>query len=137
MPRKLRYQKLKAKALANPTFAAEWKASRRKERKAPWYADMPADKKKAYIRRGQLKKSGWNAQTFAAAKESQGGRCAICGEVPKTLQGCAEGLVGDHKHVKPPQPRGLLCNSCNSVLGFAKDSPVICEAAANYLRKYS
>jgi len=59
----------------------------------------------------------------------QGGLCAICNIKPdKTL--CV-----DHCH-ETGQVRGLLCNSCNSMLGFSKDSPRRLEAGAVYLRAF-
>ena len=38
----------------------------------------------------------------------------------------------DHDH-KSKQVRGLLCHSCNSMLGQSKDSPEILNAGAKYL----
>ena len=101
------------------------------------YDVLSLEEKKAINRRDTLKLSGWTPETFAAAKESQGGRCAICGDTPEVKSGHAEGLVSDHKHVKPPKPRALLCENCNFAIGKFKDSPERCEAAASYLRKWS
>jgi len=106
----------------------------------PWknrYSMMNEAERKAYNRVEQLKESGWTPESFAIAKESQGGCCAICGVSPEPKPGHAEGLVGDHKHIKPPMPRGLLCSHCNSLIGFAKDNPLYCEAAAAYLRTWA
>jgi len=73
--------------------------------------------------------AGWNPEMIAQTTVEQGNRCAIC-RLPKKL--CT-----DHKHVRPPQPRALLCSSCNSLIGFAKDSPEVCRAAADYLEAWS
>jgi Recombination endonuclease VII len=51
-------------------------------------------------------------------------------------QGGAGGLVPDHKHSQPPEPRALLCHNCNAGLGQFKDSPEICRAAAEYLEAW-
>jgi hypothetical protein len=103
---------------------------------AHYYGTMSKEERKAFNRREQLKESGWTLESFAVAKEAQGGRCASCGDIPEVKAGRAEGLCSDHEHVKPPRPRGLLCDLCNSLIGFAKDSPERCEAAAAYLRKF-
>ena len=61
--------------------------------------------------------------------KEQLGRCAICNddysESPKLLH-----LDHDHKTNKV---RGLLCGTCNSLLGMAKDDPLILTAAMVYL----
>lgn len=44
----------------------------------------------------------------------QGGRCALCPNTPK-----ARRLDQDHNH-KTGAFRGLLCASCNRVLGYAE-----------------
>jgi hypothetical protein len=44
--------------------------------------------------------------------------------------------VVDHCHITG-KVRGLLCNSCNSVIGFAKDSTNILKSAILYLDKHS
>jgi len=33
--------------------------------------------------------------------------------------------------------RGILCSSCNRMIGFAKDSPSILASAIKYLHKYA
>jgi Recombination endonuclease VII len=75
-------------------------------------------------------KSGWTPAMKEATSAEQGHRCAICREPKKRL-------CGDHRHSKPPEPRGMLCNGCNSLLGFAKESPEICRAAAEYLEAWA
>jgi hypothetical protein len=54
----------------------------------------------------------------------QRGECAICKRVVK--------LVTDHDH-KTGKFRGLLCNPCNSGLGFFRDSPDNLISAKQYL----
>jgi len=89
-------------------------------------------------RRQRLRGAGYTLETFVQTKQAQGGHCAICRVTPEPKPGWSEGLVPDHKHATtPPQPRGLLCPHCNSLIGFALDRPEVCEAAAAYLRKWS
>lgn len=62
--------------------------------------------------------------------ESQGGRCAVC----RTDDPGKRGWFVDHCHTTK-KIRGILCQPCNSVLGYAKDDPAILKAAIAYLRK--
>lgn len=72
---------------------------------------------------------GITLEVFQQWVAAQNGRCAICKEVPtKTLQ-------VDHDHATG-QLRDLLCMSCNSGLGFLKDSQKILKAALRYLKKH-
>jgi Recombination endonuclease VII len=58
--------------------------------------------------------------------EHQGHKCPIC----ETSIGKRAAL--DHNH-KPGAIRGLLCNSCNSGLGFFVDNPRLLLRARRYL----
>ena len=68
--------------------------------------------------------------------------CAICGSAETKGQGSKHGQFSvDHDHSCCPDRtkscgkcvRGLLCNHCNVILGFAKDNPDLLIAAAAYL----
>lgn len=58
--------------------------------------------------------------------EKQEGRCAICRE--RMLR-----PVLDHSH-KTMEVRGLLCNGCNTGLGFFKDDPIFLIRASRYVQ---
>ena len=62
--------------------------------------------------------------------------CAICGK-PETeiRRGRMIGLSVDHNH-KTNKNRGLLCDSCNKLLGHAHEDPEILLKAEKYLRSY-
>jgi len=64
---------------------------------------------------------------------AQNGVCAIC-DCPETstYKGKLRHLSVDHDH-KTGQIRGLLCNDCNSALGFFKDDIQVLRKAAKYL----
>ena len=81
--------------------------------------------------------------------EAQGGGCAICG-IPITLNAAEDDLPlaqVDHDHSCCPVgvrgskklptcggcTRGLLCASCNHLIGLASDSPLILARAISYL----
>ena len=55
------------------------------------------------------------------------GCCEICGREAR--------LVIDHDH-DTDAVRGLLCYSCNVLLGVAHDDPTVLIAAIEYLRKH-
>lgn len=59
---------------------------------------------------------------------AQNGCCAICKGQPRKF------LRVDHNH-KTKEIRGLLCEGCNSGIGFFKDNPLVCKNAAEYLEK--
>ena len=61
--------------------------------------------------------------------EQQGGVCAICG---KSQPQQFHRLAVDHDH-KTNKVRGLLCQSCNGMLGLAKDNIVTLSNAIKYL----
>lgn len=56
--------------------------------------------------------------------QEQNNECKICGDQVV--------LVVDHCHTTG-EYRGMLCSSCNKMLGFAKDNPTILVAGAEYL----
>jgi hypothetical protein len=89
-------------------------------------------------RSARLKELGWTPELFDKVWREQNGKCAIC---PKDLnldmvqndsRACA-----DHKHVVPPIPRGILCSTCNIMIGQAQDNPAILREGAVYLEKFS
>ncbi len=60
-------------------------------------------------------------------KEKQKGLCKIC-KINKATH-------IDHNH-KTGEVRGILCNICNSGLGFLKDDIGILKSAVKYLKEY-
>lgn len=100
----------------------------REQQSAYGYANRP---KLAVARKGLT------AEKVQELRDEQGGRCAIC---PSELtipnidhdHSCCPGSSSCGKCV-----RGLLCASCNHMLGKAYDRPEVLEAAARYLRRSS
>lgn len=62
----------------------------------------------------------------------QEGKCVIC-KVFKPTYITQGSLYVDHCH-ETGKIRGLLCNSCNVMLGLAKDNLLILENAISYLK---
>lgn len=81
---------------------------------------------------------GIDLPEYEAMLEKQSHVCAIClqpetrrhryGDEPKKL-------AVDHDHATG-RVRGLLCDSCNNMLGRAKDNPDILRRAADYLETH-
>lgn len=70
------------------------------------------------------------------ALNEQNGGCAICCEALPDLMvynNRKRGYAIDHNH-ETGEFRGILCLSCNSMLGMAKDSSETLEKASAYLK---
>jgi len=89
-----------------------------------------------YRREWHLNSIGWTAELFEAALKEQSGKCAICPKVLTFDNVCSSRACADHKHIEPPQPRGLLCSACNSAIGMLQDNPDLLRGAADYIEKY-
>lgn len=67
----------------------------------------------------------------------QNGVCAICGK-PETVKSCYSNNIKklsiDHNHITG-QVRGLLCDRCNRLLGYAKESIQNLQNAITYLKR--
>lgn len=72
---------------------------------------------------------GISPEEYTAMHEKQGGKCAICGEVPTTLRA----LHVDHSHTTG-KVRGLLCHGCNTGIGALKEDAEILSKALAYIR---
>jgi Recombination endonuclease VII len=68
--------------------------------------------------------------TYDLLLAEQGHVCAICQETPPE----DEPLGVDHCHTTG-RIRGLLCNTCNSGIGYFRDDPKLVDQAARYLRR--
>lgn len=91
--------------------------------------DFHKKKEKSYYKRNyNITNEEYNF-LFAA----QEGKCKICETHQSDLK---KKLSVDHCH-ETGHVRGLLCQACNSGIGFLKDSAEILEKAINYIRKAS
>ncbi len=73
----------------------------------------------------RLKNYGLTEEAYQSMLIGQDYQCAICFNEEK--------LYVDHCHTVG-HVRGLLCNTCNLLLGHAKDNTVLLESAVKYLR---
>jgi hypothetical protein len=81
-------------------------------------------------------KFGITLSQYNTMHADQDGKCAICGN-PETItrNGNVRMLAVDHCH-ETGKVRGLLCGTCNPMIGYAKDSIALLEAAITYLEKH-
>ena len=85
-----------------------------------------------YIKR----RYGANTQWYFDTLQSQGNVCAICKREPTKKPSGRIKYCVDHNH-GTKQIRGLLCSSCNTIIGLALENPHILENAIKYLGKYN
>lgn len=76
------------------------------------------------------KKYGISILEKVAMAAAQANKCRICDNQSEAPDGGS--LVVDHCHTTGAV-RGLLCNSCNWMLGLARDNPGILSRAIAYL----
>lgn len=77
---------------------------------------------------------GIDPDLIAAYRVGHDNLCEICGKTAQESNQTKTRLCIDHDH-ETGEFRGLLCTSCNVMLGIAEDNPEILLAAARYLRK--
>jgi recombination endonuclease VII len=123
--------KVRAWVAANPERRKEHQRTHNRK----WYA-ANAEKERARSRVSLLRRYGLTAASFDALLATQGGGCRIC----QTIKPGARGWHVDHDHACCPGNRtcgqcvrGLLCHSCNLMLGQAGDDPEVLRRAIAYL----
>lgn len=96
------------------------------------------NKKRAHRRSREYRlrtKYGLTPQQYNDMLNTQNGVCAICG-LPETHHNCngdIKALSVDHCHATG-KVRSLLCGSCNTLIGAAKDDIDILLSAISYLK---
>lgn len=112
----------------------EWNAAnadRLKELKRAWYENNKTRSRESSRRSQLIRYYGITPEEFQDRLDNQGGRCAICCvETP----GTTKNWHVDHCHVTG-EVRGILCNHCNLLLGYAKDNTETLLAAVRYLKR--
>ncbi len=81
-------------------------------------------------------KYGIGLAEYDAMHAAQGGRCAICAADKTGGRGGPSRFHVDHCHTTK-RVRGLLCNSCNRMIGLGKDDPAILRAGADYVERHA
>ena len=81
---------------------------------------------------------GISIEQYMYVLEKQNGVCAICGkeETHKDTNGNIRPLAIDHSH-KTGEVRGLLCQSCNALLGYSREDKDVLLSTIDYIEKYN
>lgn len=75
---------------------------------------------------------GISLEDYEKMAKSQNNKCAICG----SEKDCGRGKLSvDHNH-KTKKIRGLLCNPCNLMIGYARENIDNLLSAISYLSKH-
>ncbi len=98
--------------------------------KHKWYIDHPEEWRNRELRY----RYGITLNDYDALLLRQDGRCAICGSENSGRKNTNRFCV-DHDHVTG-RVRCLLCFHCNSMVGYAKDSPELLRKAALMLENW-
>lgn len=93
-----------------------------------WAKANPEKHRAAFARYRRKFLYGLAQEAYQSLLDKQKGKCAICKETPKGVQG----IHVDHDHSKNIV-RGLLCPNCNRGIGMFKEDPNRLRAAINYL----
>lgn len=127
---KLLHKQAHQRRMQDPVKAAKARAQSRDYQRRVRSTWGPLDKHLEYQKQ-RLSKYGVTLDWYNAQIERQGGRCAICQEVPT---GERPWHV-DHCH-DSGIVRELLCGPCNTGLGHMRDNPAVLRAAADYLERH-
>ena len=97
-----------------------------KKKSALWSKNNPTKRRSILIKCVY----GINSEEYRNMLESQGGTCAICHS--SSIGGKRNHFDIDHNHMTG-KVRGLLCRSCNYLIGNSKEDILILRSAIAYL----
>jgi hypothetical protein len=93
--------------------------------------------------RNLFERYGLTLESFAEMLEGQDHKCLICHTTDPAKGGRKSGRGGgmkyfcvDHDHTTG-KVRGLLCYSCNRIVGMIEESPEWCKRASAYIQKHN
>ncbi|WP_372944051.1 endonuclease VII domain-containing protein [Mycolicibacterium sp.] len=100
--------------------------ARRNERLREWRRANPEAARRKDLRARLMRKYRLTPEDVEAMREAQDGRCLLCDSADRDL-------VVDHCH-DTGRVRGLLCRSCNTIVGQVELVPLLVERIGEYLR---
>jgi len=105
-------------------YAAQWRAKNPHKSKERYWQNRDAERERHLVR-----KYGITFTDYRKMLSDQSEKCAVCGK-PEPKHRFFD---VDHCH-KTGVVRGLLCTSCNRMIGHSGDNPRVLVSAANYLQ---
>lgn len=107
---------------------------RNKEKNKKYYQENKIKYKKVYLKRHY----NITIEDYKRMFREQKGKCEICNkkETAKDSYNKLKRLSVDHNH-KTGNVRGLLCQRCNTGVGYFMESIESLKGAIKYLRKYN
>lgn len=111
----------------HPEYAAQWRASH-PDYDAQWRASHP-ERVAQHRQNARVARYGLTFDEYRQIFDEQGGLCCIC-FFPINLTGRQTHIDHDHE---TGEIRGILCSTCNTILGLAHDDAVRLQTAAQYL----
>jgi hypothetical protein len=89
------------------------------------------ESRKTVARNGHLRRTfGMTISQYDEMLASQNGRCAVCSVLPGDRP-----LVVDHNH-ESGKVRALLCDRCNTTVGFLETRPELVDSCARYIEGF-
>lgn len=125
-----------AKGVSRLSYSQDYYRRNRKKMLAARKAYVAANRDK--VRDNSLKQAfGISLAEYERMFRVQNGVCAICRRPEMALSTVRKlkSLSVDHDH-ETGQIRALLCQKCNSTLGYMDDDPARLRAAADYIERY-
>jgi hypothetical protein len=114
----------------NPGYSVKWRNANPEKARA-WY-EANFDKISDQNKRAALKRVyGLTLEQRDELFAKQGRACGVC---KSATPGSTKGWHIDHCH-NTKRVRGIFCNHCNLMLGYAKDNEATLASAIEYLRK--
>jgi hypothetical protein len=114
-------ERLKGEPIEKKEYRARWKKE---------YNSRPARQAKLYSY--SLARYGLTSEDYERMLKDQGFRCKICPAAHDLSKKHCR-LYVDHCHTTG-KVRGLLCQKCNSLIGFAREDAEVLSGAIAYLK---
>jgi hypothetical protein len=111
----------------------DWE-KRNPEKRKQLHQDFYAKKKERMRWYWIESKYGMTKEKYNELLQQQNNGCKICGAT-EAKHRSSNNLLVDHCHVTGNY-RGLLCNRCNTSLGFVNDDIELLENMVKYLKEY-
>ncbi len=123
----------------NAVRSAQWRIDNPEKSRASALKHYRANRDRinaGAVHKNRLRKFGITRAEYEAILTAQGHVCRICRR-PETAtrNGKLKSLAVDHDHATG-RVRGILCQTCNTLLGSSRDNIDVLRAAITYLEEH-